>query len=120
MSEVVIYMLDAAQGLKDFKQQRAFQDGVFLLRRFHHGGQENPAVMAWIKKLKCSESSTQQMLGHLVQEMLQLEPQSRLQAPEIEASMRFITIYALCQPVHKLYHEISNQANSIELTLERT
>ena len=119
IAEVVTNMLNGAEGVEDFKKKRKFESGSVVRYRFHRGGQEEPGVTAWINKLQESGSRTQRMLGRLVWEMLQIQHEHRPRAEEVEAKMRFIAIDTICQPIHELYIEICNEANSIEWILER-
>lgn len=119
IAEVVTYMLGGVEGVGEFEQQRAFEEGSIIQYRFHRGGAENPAVTAWVKKLQGSNSRTQKMLGQMVGQMLQIHPQDRPQAREVEAKMRFIATDAACQPIQRVYQDICKEDNSIQPTLER-
>jgi serine/threonine protein kinase len=120
VAEVVTYMLEGVKGLEELERQRAFEEGSFVRHRFHRGGAENPAVTAWIEKRQGSNSWTQQMLGQLVRQMLQLHHQDRPQARDVEAKMRFIATDAVCQPIQKVYQDICKEVDSIQPILERT
>jgi hypothetical protein len=118
IAEVVTYMLWGVKEVEDFEEQRKFKEGPSVKYRFHCGDTENPAVTAWIEKLQRSDSLTQ-MLGQLVQQMLQLHHQDRPQAREVESRMRFIAIVAACRPIQKIYQDIGKEDDSIQPTLER-
>lgn len=119
-AEVVTYMLHGAQGVTDFENRRVFEMNSIVRHRFHRGGVEEPAVTAWFEELQRSSSRTYRMLGSLVEEMLQLRPDDRPRAQEVEAKVRFIMIDAICQPCHELYNDLCNKSNCIQATLERT
>lgn len=120
IAEVVTYMLGGAKAVEEFKRQRAFEEGPIVRSRFHRGGAENLAVTAWFEKMQGSNSWTQQMLGQLVRQTLQLHHQDRPQAREVEAKMRFIATDAVCQPIQKVFQEICKEDDSIQPILERT
>ena len=118
--EVVTYMLSGVKGVTDFEERRAWEEDSFVRYRFHRGGAEDPTVTAWIKSLQQSGLRTQRMLGHLVQEMLQIQQKDRPRAQLVEAKMRFVATDAVCQPIHVMYNDVCNKAGSIQPTLERT
>jgi serine/threonine protein kinase len=119
IAEVVTYMQDGAQGVADFEQQRVFTEGSFIRHRFHRGRREEPAVTTWIRQRQQSRSRTRRMLGRLVGEILQLEPEKRPRAQEVDEKMRFITVDAICQPISDLYNKICTKSKSYEPILER-
>jgi serine/threonine protein kinase len=119
IAEVVTYIRDGAQGVADFERQRVFQEGSYIRHRFHRGRREEPAVIAWIRQRQQSRSRTRRMLGRLVGEILQLEPEKRPRAQEVDEKMRFITVDAVCQPIPDLYNNICTKSESYEPILER-
>lgn len=119
IAEAVTYMLEGVEGIKEFERQRKFQDGSSIRYRFHRGDIENPGVTAWIEKLRRSSSLTQQRLGQLVRQMLQLHHQGRPQAREVVAVMQSIATDAVCQPILEAYQEICKEDGSIQPMLER-
>lgn len=119
IAEVVTYMLDGAEGVKNFEKQRERTIDSVRTYRFHRGGAEEPAVTTWITKLRCSESRTERMLGQLVQQMLQLDHRNRPKAQEVESKLQFIVLDAICQRIQLLYNELCDRTDSFQPLLER-
>jgi serine/threonine protein kinase len=120
IAEVITYMLDGAEGVENFRTQRAHTKDSVREYRFHHDGAEDPVVAAWITKLQRSASRTERLLGQLVGQMLQLHHQDRPKAQEVELKMNFVAIDAISQQIRKLYDDVCDRADSIQPALERT
>lgn len=58
------------------------------------------------------------MLSDLVRGMLIIQQDHRLGAREIHNKMRFIAIYAACEPISGLYTRVCEEAGSVEAILE--
>ena len=120
MAEVITYLQYGQKGVEDFYDSRKFDEGNKTRHRFHQGGKANPAVSAWLEEWENSASKTQQMLGHLLRRMLDIEPKSRLNAQEVESHMQFIAIYSACSPIQVLYDEVCRKNGSLQAILEKT
>ena len=118
IAEVVTYMLHGANGVMEFAQQRAFERDSIILSRFHRGGDTEPGVIAWLERLRQSEVLTHRMLSDLVRGMLVIQQDHRLGAREVHNKMRFIAIYAACEPISGLYTRVCEEVGSVEAILE--
>jgi serine/threonine protein kinase len=119
VAEVVTHMLYGPKGVRDFESQRRFVKGPMIHHRFHRGDAEEPSVIRWLENLEQSTSSTSQMLGLLVSKMLQLRPQDRPSAGDVEIMMNFVGFHATCKPIHEAYSRLCRSNSSIEASLER-
>ncbi|KAI9777742.1 MAG: hypothetical protein M1816_004597, partial [Peltula sp. TS41687] len=122
MVEVVTYMLEGAEGITAFRDQRRHKVSRITCYRFHYDGAKHPAITSWIDKLQQSGLRIQQMISQLVDGMLQIKHSDRPRAKEVEAKMQFIALDAICQDIDKLYRDTYIKADSIQptLDLERT
>lgn len=120
MAEVIILMESGSVGVEAFYQRRTFKESATKTsHRFHQAAELDPAVVEWLKDTQKHESRTIRMMGNLLERMLSIKPKARPEAPEVEARMRFIGLYALCQRVQRLYTDICKKCPSIDGRLEQ-
>lgn len=120
MTEVITFMESGAAGVKEFYERRIFEETeTKTSHRFHRAQDSDPAVTKWLEDRRRHESRTVQMMSNLLKRMLSINPNKRPEAPEVEARMRFIGLYALCQLVQRLYIEICETCPSIDGRLEQ-
>ena len=118
--ELLTYMLNGSEGVKDFHEKRAFSEGNWRFYRFHCGPQkQNAAVMKRMADIEQLPHRSARLLVHLVSQMLSLTPENRPTMKLVEANLRFIAMDVLTQPINKMYEAVCKKSQSIQVLIER-
>jgi len=118
--ELLTYMLQGADGVKDFRKRRAFTVGNTTFYRFHHGpGNQNKVVVEWMADFEKSCNVALRLLVHLTQQMLSLTPENRPKMKEVEVKLRFVATRVIVQPINKMYEAICEKSQSVQASIER-
>ena len=119
MLEVMTYMLEGPKGVTDFEAERGFKVDNHKRYRFHHGLMaESPAVSVQLNRLHgCMESRAGRKLLLLIREVLNLSPENRPSATEINEKMEYITIGTLCENAHRDCSRIFQISRSMQAWL---
>lgn len=121
MTEVLIFMKRGVEGVKMFESSRSYRVEKSLFRRFHRGpNQSEPAVEAQLKELsEKANTRSESMLIKLIKQILQLDPEIRPKAKEVEAKMRFIAIDSISHQIQDLYTRAWQKGSSTQVFLEQ-
>lgn len=121
MIEVLVYMKMGPEGVKRFGDERKLRVGPFTFHRFHHGpNKEEPVVVGYLASLlEKSDNPSERLLVELVTRMLQLNPNARPKAEEIESRMWFIAIATISQQIQDLYTRVWEIGKSPQAFIER-
>jgi serine/threonine protein kinase len=118
--ETWVYMKEGPEGVTGFSEERRHKYGCLTVRRFHHGpDEENPAVLERLTHLKHSKDQPDQLLARLLLQMLQLNPETRLKAGEVETGMWFVAIATISQQIQDLYERIWEMTKSVQAFVEQ-
>ena len=121
MIEVLVYMKRGVEGVRKFEDSRNHWVGQSNYHRFHRGpNQEEPAVAACLADLLEKASTRSEcMLIELVNQILQLDPDTRPKAKEVEMRMQFIAINTISRQIHELYTRVWQKGNSTQAFVEQ-
>lgn len=127
IAEVLTYMMKGPEGVAEFMAKRWFKAGQWTLCSFHCGKTPNPGVTDWLSHLdlEASRSSSNvdsrscKMLLQLVRKMLHMDPELRLNAFQVEASLYFIALDFKARKIADLYTSARNlYSESIDAGIE--
>ena len=120
MMETLVYMKSGARGVGVFEGERSYRVGQFTYHRFHHGpNEEEPAVAACLTRLQNDASTkSEQQLVQLIKSILQLDPNARPKAKDVERSMWYIAIDTIAQQVKTLFDDVCRESSSRQAFIE--
>lgn len=117
--ETWVYMKEGSEGVARFNERRKYVGDSMTFHRFHRGpNAEHPAVVECLTRLEHSSIKSDQLIVHLLLEMLQLNPEKRLKAREVETGMWFVAIAAVSQQIQDLYKRIWEMTKSVQAFVE--
>jgi len=98
--ELLILFVKDAAAVESFWHDRRFQQGKWILAEFHVNGKLKPKVHKWIETLRSEmkEASLQGMLL-LIDEMLEINPEIRPTAADVEGTLSCLRLKALFDKV---------------------
>ncbi len=119
--ETLVWMKSGAAGVCEFRSERSHNFGQFRVNSFHLGpNAEAPAVTKYLIDLSNNASTkSERLLIELIRQTLQLNPQARPQAKELERRMRFIVIDAISGQIDRLYARICQEGSPTQALIER-
>jgi serine/threonine protein kinase len=118
--ETWVYMKEGPEGVAGFSEGRKYRCGPVTFRRFHHGpNEESPAVLERLMRLEHSTIKSDQLLARLLSPMLQLNPEARLKAGEVETGIWFVAIATVSQQIQDLYKRIWEMTKSVQAFVEQ-
>jgi len=121
IAEVLTYMIDGVDGVKEFKEARRYRIGNFRYSHFHHGPkQPSTGVSTWLSRIGDSTTGMGQQLLSLVRMMLAMDPDQRPKATEVAARLRSIALEKLAELICEQFAVILEQSCSIEALIEQT
>ena len=118
--EALVYMKEGSEGVIRFREERKYRCGPVTFHRFHHGpNEESPAVFERLTHLEYSNIKSDQLLARSLFRMLQLNPEARLKAREVETGMWFVAITTVSQQIQDLYKRIWEMTKSVQVFVEQ-
>jgi serine/threonine protein kinase len=118
--ETWVYMKEGPEGVARFSEDRKYRCGPVTFRRFHRGpNEESPAVLEHLTRLEHSTIKSDQLFARLLSRMLQLNPEARLKAGEVETAMWFVAIATVSQQIQDLYKRIWEMTESVQAFVEQ-
>ena len=119
--EVLVWMKSGAAGVEQFRSDRISIMGGFDVNTFHLGpNKEAPAVTKYlIDLLDNTSTKSERLLVELIRQTLQLNPEARPQAKELERRMQFIVIDTISTQIDCLYARMYPEGSSRQASIER-
>jgi serine/threonine protein kinase len=90
--DILTYLLQGSNGLRDFEQGRKHKSGAFTFYFFHHSGRDHPFVYAHIQKLKNAAVPAWQTVFPLILSTLETTPENRPDAASVVECMSHIAL----------------------------
>ncbi|KAL9618579.1 MAG: hypothetical protein Q9160_006690 [Pyrenula sp. 1 TL-2023] len=91
MLEVVIFMVEGADALVQFRAKRAIKKGFLTTRTFFSGTSINPEVEKKLDDLTLNEDGAVKQVTNLIRQFLVIDIKTRLKASEIALKLRLIS-----------------------------
>ena len=119
--EVLVWMKSGAAGVEHFRSDRRSVLGEFDVNTFHLGpNKEAPAVTKYlIDLLENARTKSERLLVELIRQTLQLNPEARPQAKELERRMQFIVIDTISTQIDCLYARMCPEGSPSRASIER-
>ena len=120
MMETLVYMKSGARGVGDFEVERSYRVGQFTYHLFHHGpNDQEPAVATCLTRLEnIASTNSERLLINLIRNILQLDPDARPKAQDVERSMWFIAIDTIAQQVRLQFDFVWDESSSRQAFIE--
>ena len=119
--ETLVYMKFGAAGIQKFEDERNFRFGHTTYHRFHRGPkEEEPAIATYLTYLvSVASARSEHLLIQLTRDVLNLDPNSRPKAEDVESSMRFIAINTIAEKIGLLYADLCRKASTPQAFIEQ-
>ena len=121
MMETLIYTKLGAAGIQKFEDARSYRFEHVIHHRFHHGPkEEEPAVAKYLTRLLDNAGTrSERLLIQLIRNILQLDPDARPKAKDVERMMRFIAVNMISQQIDCLFAELYQQGSAPQAFIEQ-
>ena len=112
MLDVVTYMLRGPESVTTFDNEREFAIEQFYYSYYHKGTEPHHVVTNWMEELRREGSDAEKLLIDLIRQMLQIEPNARPTAGDVEASIVRITLFSMSKAVVALFDKLDGSSLS--------
>ena len=120
VAELLTYMIQGPDGVKDFEDKRVYKVRGLVLWRFHCGpGKPSQAVADWMEIIKSKCRGPAYRLALLVEDMLSMRPEERPRARVVQERLCALALEATSQQIDHLYDAVSQKSRSIQVFAER-
>lgn len=114
IAEMLTYVLEGSEGVKEFKKRRAFTILGFTHSSFHKGTSPNPEVETWLSTLTSGAKTSHVALVQLIGQMLQMDPDLRPSAADISIQLQAIALQERIYPIDELFEKLEREAKDEE------
>jgi serine/threonine protein kinase len=118
LAELMVYRAFGPDGVKQFKDSRAFKKGPVKFGCFHCGTERNPGVERWLSNPDIIGSRSSRSLVTLIRRMISLKEEERPKAKDVTACLRSMAISNATETIDPLFERIPAKRESLDAFLE--
>ncbi|KAI1178096.1 kinase-like protein [Nemania sp. FL0916] len=118
VAEIATYIALGSEGVKRFREARAYKVRGWTLRQFHQGPKPSKVVESWLSDLEQRKSRIISFLVLVARRALSIDQISRPKADEMAQGLRLIAVYEATSTVSTLFGQVKNKYPSPDIFLE--